>query len=422
MMAYPMLKWAKELFPLCRSITGNGTRSTLNYFKKINKEFKILKFKTGKKVFDWVIPQEWNIKDAYIEHESKKRFAEFKKCNLHIVNYSEPINKKIYKKELLNHIHTDKKLPDAIPYVTSYYKRNWGFCLSQKQKKKLPEGKYKVVIDSELKKGSLEMIHAILTGKRKKEIFFSTHVCHPSMANNELSGPVLLNAVLKYVKENYPNNTFSYRFVMHPETVGSIAYISKYKNELKKNIICGINLSTVGDERAYTTVHSPQENTLADQALKAALIGKKNVINHSFLERGSDERQYCSPGIELPMCGFSRSKDYPEYHTNKDDFKVVTEKGLQDSFVVIKTIIDAFELGLYPQTRVFCEPNLGKRNLYPQISKKENYKNPDIKVRTNLIAYANGKNNIFYISNLLNVPLNKICKEYSLLKSKKVLK
>ena len=417
-----MLKWAKELFPLCRSITGNGTRSTLNYFKKINKEFKILKFKTGKKVFDWVIPQEWNIKDAYIEHESKKRFAEFKKCNLHIVNYSEPINKKIYKKELLNHIHTDKKLPDAIPYVTSYYKRNWGFCLSQKQKKKLPEGKYKVVIDSELKKGSLEMIHAILTGKRKKEIFFSTHVCHPSMANNELSGPVLLNAVLKYVKENYPNNTFSYRFVMHPETVGSIAYISKYKNELKKNIICGINLSTVGDERAYTTVHSPQENTLADQALKAALIGKKNVINHSFLERGSDERQYCSPGIELPMCGFSRSKDYPEYHTNKDDFKVVTEKGLQDSFVVIKTIIDAFELGLYPQTRVFCEPNLGKRNLYPQISKKENYKNPDIKVRTNLIAYANGKNNIFYISNLLNVPLNKICKEYSLLKSKKVLK
>jgi len=421
-MVYPMLKWAKELFPLCRSLTGNGTRSTLNYFKKINKEFKILKFKTGKKVFDWVIPQEWNIKDAYIEHESKKRFAEFKKCNLHIVNYSEPINKKIYKKELLKHIHTDKKLPDAIPYVTSYYKRNWGFCLSQKQKKKLPEGKYKVVIDSELKKGSLEMIHAILTGKREKEIFFSTHVCHPSMANNELSGPVLLNAVLKYVKENYPNNTFSYRFVMHPETVGSIAYISKYKNELKKNIICGINLSTVGDERAYTTVHSPQENTLADQALKAALIGKKNVINHSFLERGSDERQYCSPGIELPMCGFSRSKDYPEYHTNKDDFKVVTEKGLQDSFVVIKTIIDAFELGLYPQTRVFCEPNLGKRNLYPQISKKENYKNPDIKVRTNLIAYANGKNNIFYISNLLNVPLNKICKEYSLLKSKKVLK
>ena len=422
MKAYPMLKWAKELFPLCRSITGNGTRETLNYFKTINKEFKILKFKTGKKVFDWVIPQEWNIKDAYIEHESKKRFAEFKKCNLHIVNYSEPINKKISKKELLKHIHTDKKLPGAIPYVTSYYKRNWGFCLSQKQKKKLPKGKYKVVIDSEFKKGSLDMIHAILKGKSKKEIFFSTHVCHPSMANNELSGPVLLNAVLKYIKENYPNNTFSYRFVMHPETVGSIAYIFKHKNELKKNIICGINLSMVGDERAYTTVHSPQENTLADQALKAALIGKKNVINHSFLERGSDERQYCAPGIELPVCGFARSKDYPEYHTNKDDFKVVTEKGLQDSFIVVKTIIDAFELGLYPHTRVLCEPNLGKRNLYPQISKKENYKDGDIKVRTDLIAYANGKNNIFYISNLLNVPLSKICKEYSLLKSKKVLK
>ena len=152
---------------------------------------------------------------------------------------------------------------------------------------------------------------------------------------------------------------------MPPVTVGSIAYIFKHKNELKKNIICGINLYTVGDERAYTAVHSPQENTLADQALKAALIGKKNVINHSFLERGSDERQYCAPGIELPVCGFCRSKDYPEYHTNKDDFKVVTEKGLQDSFIVVKTIIDAFELGIYPQTKVLCEPNLGKRNIYP---------------------------------------------------------
>ena len=420
--SYPMLKWAKELFPLCRSLTGNGTRKTLNYFKIINKEFKIIKFKSGKKVFDWVIPQEWNINDAYIEHESKKRFAEFKKCNLHIMSYSEPIKKKINRKELLKHIHTDKKLPDAVPYVTSYYKRNWGFCLSQKQKKKLPKGNFKVVIDSELKKGSLDMMHAILKGKNKKEIFFSSYVCHPSMANNELSGPVLLNAILKYIKENYPNNIFSYRFILHPETIGSIAYISKYKKVLKKNVICGFNLSTVGDERAYTVIHTPQETTLADQALNSALIGKKNVINHSFLERGSDERQYCAPGIELPLCGFSRSKDYPEYHTNKDDFKVVTQKGLQDSFIVMKSIIDAFELGLYPQTKVFCEPNLGKRNLYPLISKKENYKDEEIKIRTNLIAYANGKNNIFNISNLINVPLSKICKEYSLLKSKKVLK
>ena len=155
-------------------------------------------------------------------------------------------------------------MPDAVPYVTSYYKRNWGFCLSQKQKKKLPKGNFKVVIDSELKKGSLDMMHAILKGKNKKEIFFSSHVCHPSMANNELSGPVLLNAILKYIKENYPNNIFSYRFILHPETIGSIAYISKYKKVLKKNVICGFNLFTVGDERAYTVIHTPQETTLAD--------------------------------------------------------------------------------------------------------------------------------------------------------------
>ena len=150
------------------------------------------------------------------------------------MSYSEPIKKKINRKELLKHIHTDKKLPDAVPYVTSYYQRNWGFCLSQKQKKKLPKGNFKVVIDSELKKGSLDMMHAILKGKNKKEIFFSSYVCHPSMANNELSGPVLLNAILKYIKENYPNNIFSYRFILHPETIGSIAYISKYKKVLKK--------------------------------------------------------------------------------------------------------------------------------------------------------------------------------------------
>ena len=417
---YPMLKWAKDLFPLCRSLTGDGTTLTLKYFKRINNSFKVIKFKSGTKVFDWVIPKVWNIRNAYLEHDSKKKYAEFKKCNLHVVGYSYPINKKKKKKELLKNIFTQKDQPDSIPYVTSYYKKNWGFCLSENQKKKLPNGTYTAFIDSDLKNGTMEIMHSKFKGKTNKEIFFSSYVCHPSMANNELSGPVLLNALMKYVKDFYPKHNYSYRFVLLPETIGSIAYLSRFKNIMKKNIICGFNLSCVGDSRAYSLIHSPTENTLADNALKSALIGIKNSKYYSFLDRGSDERQYCSPKINLPLCGFSRSKNYPEYHTNKDDFKVVTEKGLQGSFEVMKSIIDAFELNIFPLAKINCEPNLGKRNLYPTISRKGIY-SKEIKLRSNLIAFANGKKNIFEISNLLNINLKEVCKEYKLLKKNNIL-
>jgi len=417
---FPMIKWAKDLFPLCRSLTGDGTRKTLRYFQNINNEFKILNFKSGKKVFDWSIPLEWNIKDAYIEHNSKKRFAEFKKNNLHILGYSMPVNKVIKKEELLKHIYSQKDQPNSIPYVTSYYKKRWGFCMTENTKKKLPSGNYKVLINSTLSKGIMEIMHAKISGKSKKEIFFSSYVCHPSMANNELSGPVLLNAIMQYLKTKYPKSFYSYRFVLLPETIGSIAYLSKFKNILKKNVICGFNLTCVGDEREYSVINSPEGNTLADYSLESALIGKKNVKSYSFLHRASDERQYCAPNIDLPLCRFSKSKDYPEYHTDKDDFKVVTEKGLDQSLDVFKDIIDAFETGLYPKTKILCEPNLGKRNLYPTISQKGSYNN-ELVMRMDLITLSNGKNSIFKISKLLNKNLNTVCREYKLLKSKGLL-
>ena len=291
----------------------------------------------------------------------------------------------------------------------------------------MPNGTYRVLIDSDLRNGSMEIMHAILKGRKKKEIFFSGYVCHPSMANNELSGPVLLNAIMKYVKEFYPKPNYTYRFVLHPETIGSIAYLSKFKNILQKNVISGFNLSCVGDNRAYSLIHSPSMNNLAEQALKSALIGKKNVKHYSFLDRGSDERQYCSAKINLPFCGFSRSKNYPEYHTDKDDFKVVTEEGLQGSFEVMKNIIDAFESSAYPRSKIYCEPNLSKRNLYPTTSHKGNYlsdigKNitEEINLRSNLIAYADGKRSIFEISNLLNINLKKVFNEYKVLKENKI--
>ena len=429
MSTFPMIKWAKDLFPICRSITGEGTRKTLAYFEKLNPEFKRIKFKTNKKVFDWIIPNEWNINDAYIEHESGKRFAEFKKCNLHVVGYSIPINKKMNKNELLNYIYTQKDQPNAIPYVTSYYKKMWGFCLSENQKQNLPEGNYKVFIDSEIKKGHLDISHAVKKGKTKKEIFFSSYVCHPSMANNELSGPVLLNAIMLYIKKNYPNSKYSYRFVLLPETIGSIAYLSKFLKVMKSNIFCGFNLSCVGDERAYSYISSREGNTIADDALKASLIGMQNVIKYSFLLRGSDERQYCAPGIDLPVCGFSRSKKYPENHTDKDNFDLVTQKGLDGSFEIIKKIIDTLEFDIYPKSAILGEPNLGRRGLYNSVSQKNEaeYPNKDYpydstRVRTNLIAFSDGKKNIFQIAQILKTPLDLLLKEYVLLKSAKILK
>lgn len=415
-----MIKWAKDLFPICRSITGSGQRETMRYFKRINPDFKTIKFKTGKKIYDWQIPKEWNIEDAYIEHESGARFAEFKKNNLHLVGYSIPINKIISKKELLKHIYTQKDQPLAIPYVTSYYKARWGFCLSEKQKKKLPLGKYKVFIKSSLKKGSLDIYQAKFKGESEKEIFFSSYICHPSMANNELSGPVLLNALIKYLKDNFPKNRkFSYRFVLLPETIGSIAYLSKFKKEMKKNIICGFNLSCVGDDRAYSYIASRDGNNLADQLLKKTLKGVKNVKKYTFLERGSDERQYCAPGIDLPVCGFSRSKKYKEYHTDKDNFNVVTQKGLEGSFKVMKIIIDQFEKSIYPKSKIFCEPNLGKRNLYPTLSQKGIYK--DIRLRMDLLAFSDGKTNIKEIAKKIKQPYKKVFLEYKFLKLRKIL-
>ena len=417
-----MLKWAKELFPFCRSITGKGLRDTILFLKKINTDLKILSFKSGEKVFDWRIPDEWNIKDSFIKHTSGKKYAQFSKSNLHIVGYSIPIDKWISKNELLQHIHTQKNLPNAVPYVTTFYKKNWGFCLSENEKKKLPNGKFKVFIDSNLQPGVLNLAEAKLKGRSKKEIFFSTNICHPSMANNELSGPVLASALLKYIKNNYKKTYYSYRFIFVPETIGSIAYLSKKYREMKKRIIAGFVLSCVGDERNYSHISSPNYN-LADKALSSALIGLKNVKKYSYLERGSDERQYCSPGIDLPVCGFCRSRyrDYPEYHTDRDNFNVVTQKGLEDSFNVIKNIINAFEIGLFPKTRILGEPQLSKRNLYPEISKGGTL-DAETKNRIDMLAYSDGKTNIFDICKKINLPLGQALLSVKNLKKFKLLK
>jgi len=378
-------------------------------------------FKTGRKVFDWVIPDEWNIYDAYIEHESGQRFAEFTKNNLHVLGYSIPCDTYLPLDELLVHIYTQADQPDLIPYVTSYYNEKWGFCMSDNAKKELPDGKYHAVINSKKGPGVLELADLIIEGESRDEIFFSTYICHPSMANNELSGPVLSSSLIQYIKLKYNNPKYTYRFVFLPETIGSITYLSCNAKELKEKVICGFNLSCVGDERAYSYIESREGDTLADNALQAALIGLDNVKKYSFLERGSDERQYCSPGIDLPLCGFCRTKygKYPEYHTSADNFDVVTEKGLNGSFEVMKTIIDAFETDLFPKLNVKCEPQLSRHNLRNNVSQK-GYMG-DINTRLDFIAYADGKHSIFDISNKINKNLKYVIEEANALSDSHLL-
>ena len=237
----------KELFPICRSITGNGVRRTLDIIGK-HIPIKAEDIPSGTNVFDWTIPNEWNVNDAYVMNEVGEKVIDFKKNNLHVVGYSTAVDQEMALDELNEHLYSLEDKPDAIPYVTSYYEERWGFCLSHNDRKKLKQGKYRVVIESELKPGSLTYGELIIPGQRKEEIFLSTYICHPSMANNELSGPVVTTFLAKWLLEQ--KRKYTYRIVFIPETIGSIAYLSKHIVNMKKNIIAGFNISCVGDERA----------------------------------------------------------------------------------------------------------------------------------------------------------------------------
>ena len=395
----------EDLFYMPRSIISEPTRKTLRYIKKHIPKINIIKFKTGKKVFDWVVPEEWNIKDAYIKEPNGKKILDFKKNLLSVVYHSLPIKKWIKKKDLLKRIHFDEKLPNATPYVTSYYKKSWGFCLSKNKIRKLNKKKYYICIDSEFKKGVLEIGEFFKKGKKKEEVFFSTYICHPAMANDNLSSVAVQIFLINYLKRTYPKSNFSYRFVFLPETIGSISYLSKKISLLKRNMMMGFALSCLGDNNQYSIINSRNGNKLSDIALNSALIGKKNLMKFDYLDRGSDERQYCYPGVDLPVTGFCRSRfhTFKEYHTDQDNLNYISEQGLINSLNILKNIIDALESKkFYPKNKFLCEPNLGKRGLMSTLGKKFKGKN---KVTKNFLAYSDGKRNLFEISNKININL-----------------
>ena len=417
----------KKLFPICRSITGNGVRKTLSEIKKNFPKLKIFQQASQTKVFDWKVPPEWNIKNAYVIDKYGDKIIDFKLNNLHIINYSIPINKYVLKKEFFKHLYSLPRQPEAIPYLTSYYKKYWGFCVTHKQKlsfdkKYKKNDRFKVVINTSLNiKGNLTFGELILKGKTKQEILISTYICHPSMANNELSGPVVSMSLINYFLKK-KNLKKTIRFLFIPETIGSITYLSKNLNYLKKNVVGGFNLSCIGDDRAYSCMTTKYGNTLSDKAIISAYKKLKiKFKKFSFLDRGSDERQYNSPGIDLPIASIFRTKygDYPEYHTSLDNFDVVSIKGLTGGFKVAKTAVNLLLDMVIPKTSILCEPHMSKRGLYPSLSTKN--ANKTVRNYMNFIQYADGKNDLDQISKIINLKFQEVKKIYKLLKSKKVV-
>ena len=418
-----IFEFAEDIFPINRSLTGNGVRETLARIKLLIPDLKIHEVSSGTKVYDWVIPKEWNIESAYIIGPNGEKICDYAQNNLHLVGYSMPIDRKISLDELQLHLYSLPEQPEAIPYVTSYYEETWGFCISQNDRNKLVEGEYEILIKGNKSTGVLNYADVVFKGRSKKEVIFSTYVCHPSMANNEVSGISVSTFLAKWIA-GLNDRYYTYRFIFVPETIGSLLYIKKNFKYLKKNTIAGFNITCIGDERAYSYLPSRNGDTLADKVARHVL----NKIDPSFKtyswsDRGSDERQYCAPGIDLPVASIMRSKygEYPEYHTSLDQLgKVVTKKGLEGGLKVLQEIVLSLESNFYPMLKTVGEPQLSKRDLYPKTS----IKSPQQEARLflNLTTWSDGTKSLLDIAEILGVYVLDIMPYIKILEDKKLLR
>ncbi|NBU97323.1 MAG: DUF4910 domain-containing protein [Spirochaetia bacterium] len=416
-----MFSWAKFLFPINRSLTGNGNRQTLKFIKSFLPDLKIRQVGSGKKCFDWTVPMEWNVEEAYLINPDGEKIADFKENNLHLLGYSDPIDIYIDLKTLQKHLYSLEDQPNAIPYVTSYYKNRWGFCLKHKNRLKLKPGKYRAVIKTSKKKGWLNYGELYLPGKYKEEIFLSTYICHPSMANDQISGIVTLLALAKWIKQKSKRN-YSFRIIWIPETIGAIVYLKKNLKILQKNIKLGWQLACLGDGGNFSFLPTREESTQTDLITEECLKKiTKNPTKWSFLKRGSDERQWCFPGVDLPVCSIMRSKynTYKEYHTSQDNLNLIRPQFLQESYNVLKYVIGVADENFIYKVNTIGEPQLGKLNLYPTIQSKKT--SSSVENILNVITYCDGKTSSVEISKKINIDVKTVIQiQKVLLKFKKL--
>ncbi|MDZ8260536.1 DUF4910 domain-containing protein [Nostoc sp. ChiQUE01b] len=353
-----------QLYPICRSITGNGVRETLKLIQQ-HIPLSVHEVPTGTQIFDWTVPKEWNIKDAYIKNSQGKKIVDFANSNLHVVSYSLPIDKKVFLTELKAHLFTLPEYPDWIPFRTSYYKEAWGFCLSHNQYLELNDQEYEVFIDSSLEPGHLTYGEYYIPGKSTDEVLISCHVCHPSLCNDNLSGIAIATFIAKYLSQTTPR--YSYRFLWIPGTIGSITWLAL--NEAKvNNIKHGLVLTCLGDSGNFTYKKSRRGDTEIDKVAAYVLKNSKQdykIID--FFPYGYDERQYCSPGFNLAVGCLMRSSHncFPEYHTSADDLNFVQPQYLAESFFQCSSILHILNNNdIYYSKNPKCEPQLGRRGLY----------------------------------------------------------
>lgn len=418
-----MIKLIKELFPINRSILGPGISESLNILKKYNNKIIIKKINSGTKVFDWIVPNEWICKKAYIEDENGKKILDFKDNNLHLVGYSRKIKTTLKYDDLSKKLHYLKSKPNLIPFVTSYYKKDWGFCIKYNQFKNLDKKiNYKVHIDSKFTPGSLKYGEIYIKGKTKKEFIFTTYLCHPSMVNNELAGPAILLNLAKILQ--LKSNNYSYRILFIPETIGSIAYLSKKLDFLKKNMIYGFVITCIGDNSNFSYIKSKYDDTSINFDLNSFFcsLGIKHKVKN-WTEDRSDSRQFNSNNIDLQFATITRSGpgEYFSYHTSGDLLgKVVSKKNLKESLNFLKYLCNTLEKKFFPFSKVSCEPFLQRYNLYSHISKDQSVSS-DKRLLRNFLAFCNGKNSIDFISSKINCKKSKTIEVYKLLKRKKLV-
>ena len=399
-------RFAAELYPICRSITGEGLRQTLAAIQK-RIPLQISEVPTGTGVFDWTVPKEWNIRDAYIKDATGKRIVDFQACNLHVLNYSVPIRKTMPLSELRPHLFTIPDSPDWIPYRTSYYRENWGFCLSHNQMLALEEGNYEVCIDSTLTHGHLTYGECFLRGRSSDEVLISCHICHPSLANDNLSGVTVATALAEQLVGR--DLRYSYRFLFIPGTIGAITWLAQNRDKTNR-IHHGLVLTGIGNESGFHYKKSRRGNADIDHAVAHVL--RHHGRSYDVLEfspYGYDERQYCSPGFNLPVGCLTRSVwgTFPEYHTSADNLDFIKPERLGESLRVCASVVGVLENNrCYRNLSPYCEPQLGKRGLYRSTGGEAI--EVEISARLWVLNFSDGQHSLLDIAERSGLPFSVI--------------
>lgn len=416
-----MYRLISELYPICRSITGDGLRQTLRQIQQ-HIALELREVPTGTQVFDWAVPKEWNIRDAYVKNSQGERVIDFQKSNLHVVNYSVPIRRRMTLAELREHLFTLPEHPDWIPYRTSYYKESWGFCLSERQFATLKEDEYEVCIDSTLEDGSLTYGELLLPGETRDEVLISCHACHPSLCNDNLSGIALAVSLARFLQSSAQR--YSYRFLFIPGTIGAITWLARNEDKLHR-IKHGLVLTGVGDNGALYYKKSRQGSAEIDRVTKHVLqhLGQAHQVLE-FSPYGYDERQYCSPGINLPVGRLSRTPHgtFPEYHTSADSLDFVHADKLGEALGVCLEICSILENnGTFVNLNPKCEPQLGKRGLYRMMGGPSDSGTTETAMLW-VLNQSDGKNSLLEIAERSGIRFEAIRKAAEALEEKHLLR